>query len=511
MIIKGGSRGNARWLGAHLTRADTNERIEVMELHTLHDDALSSRDRLTETFRDWQILTAGTQGRDGLYHANIDPAIGYDMTAEQWNRAVNVLEEELGLQGQPRAVVLHEKHGRTHLHVVWSRTDLDTMTLRSDSYNYHAHERASKRLELEFGHEPVPGKHAKRDREKQPEFPRSELTQADLQQGERGGYDPRARKAELAALFERSDTSQAFRAALRDAGYILAKGDKRNLVVIDDSGKVHALGKRLTGKTPAELGAFMADVDLDGLPSVKAARAEQATRAKAADPVPESAKPATSSEAPAHTKPESAPAEKPVEAPEAKPKPTPEELWERRIARALTERHAFEAAEIRQRHTHELRQLRKVSREEISERIADIRALQQAERDRWWREDKEQRSGIWGFINAMQSRLNPVAALEKAQARQKAIADMAARQKQERADMIAMLRQSRAHDIDDLKDRHAQQRRDHGAQYDVELARYIREERAARELVKQTEEARRQREAEQGERERQGRGPPRAG
>ena len=109
------------------------------------------------------------QGEYGLYHAQISPAPKYapTMTPEQWKRAADILGEELGLQDQPRALVLHAgKDDRPHLHVVWSRTDIDEMKLRSDSFNYQAHERASHRMELEFGQEFVPGKHAKRDREK---------------------------------------------------------------------------------------------------------------------------------------------------------------------------------------------------------------------------------------------------------------------------------------------------------------------------------------------------------
>jgi len=32
------------------------------------------------------------------------------------------------LAGQPRAIVFHEKKGRRHAHVVWSRINSDTMT-----------------------------------------------------------------------------------------------------------------------------------------------------------------------------------------------------------------------------------------------------------------------------------------------------------------------------------------------------------------------------------------------
>src|SRR5690348_3328722 len=104
MIIKGKSRGAAAKLGAHLLRADTNERIQILELQSPTGD-------LTEAFRDWQTISEGTNGKLGLYHANISPGTDYTMTPEQWQRAVEVLEKELGFTGQPRAVILHEKDG----------------------------------------------------------------------------------------------------------------------------------------------------------------------------------------------------------------------------------------------------------------------------------------------------------------------------------------------------------------------------------------------------------------
>src|SRR5690242_160913 len=114
MIIKGHSRGSAAKLAKHLLRGDTNERVSILELHSPIAD-------LSEALKDWQVLAGGTKGDKGLYHANIDPDARYEMTQEQWKRAVDVLEEELGLKGQPRAVVMHEKHGRAHIHVVWQR------------------------------------------------------------------------------------------------------------------------------------------------------------------------------------------------------------------------------------------------------------------------------------------------------------------------------------------------------------------------------------------------------
>ena len=265
MIIKGKSRAGPSQLARHLGRADTNERVEILQL--------DSAGTTEQAFRDWQTYTLATNGKLGLYHANIDPDAKYDMTRDQWWRAVEVLEEELGLQGQPRAVVLHEKNGREHIHVVWARTDMGTMKLRGDGWNYDAHERASLRLEQEFGHEHVPGKHAKRDREKQPEFPKAEVSHDEWQQSERGGIGHVQRRAQVKALFEASDTGLAFKAALEDAGYVLARGDRRGFVILDDDAKVYSLSHQLPGVRAKDLRAFMVEIDLDNLPSVKDARA----------------------------------------------------------------------------------------------------------------------------------------------------------------------------------------------------------------------------------------------
>lgn len=284
MIIKGASRASPKQLATHLGRRDTNERVEVLELQ-------SPAGTLREAFRDWQTLSEGTKGRLGLYHANIDPAEAYTMTVDQWSRCVDVLEEELGFGGQPRAVVLHEKHGREHIHVVWARTDIDTMTLKADSHNYLAHERASQRLELEFGHEMVPGKHAKRDRERQPDMPDARIDHAEWQLAERGQFDHKARKAQITELYHSADDGRAFKAALEDAGYMLARGDKRDFVLLDADARVHSLGRQVQDVRAKELRDFMMDIDPNHLPSVKEARAILRDKPQPTQPEPSAPEP----------------------------------------------------------------------------------------------------------------------------------------------------------------------------------------------------------------------------
>jgi Relaxase/Mobilisation nuclease domain len=262
MIIKGGSRAKPADLAAHLQRTDTNERVLVLEV------AWGSQD-LRQAFSDWQDLVAMTkQGELGLYHVNIDPHQDYTMSGEQWAYAIQKLEAELGLEGQPRAVVMHVKHGREHVHVVWGRTDLDTQTLRSDSNNYEAHERSARHLEQTFGHEIVPGPHTGRDKS----LARNGFTHAEWQQAERTGVSVAERRGAMRDAWEQSDTGTAFREALAAQGYMLATGDRRGFVAIDREGELVALGKRSLGVSTTEISERLAGVEL---PDVATARAAQ--------------------------------------------------------------------------------------------------------------------------------------------------------------------------------------------------------------------------------------------
>jgi hypothetical protein len=194
------------------------------------------------------------------------------MTPEQWLDCVSVLGHELGLERQPHALVLHEKDGRIHAHVVWQRTDADSLTLISDSNNYAAHERAARTLEQMFEHERVPGPHTGKEKDG------NSYSRSEQQQGERAALSPAERKAQITALWERSDSGQAFTAALDDAGYVLAQGDRRGLVIVDEAGEIHALARQIKGAKTREVEARLDHIDKAALPDVTAALAMQMER-----------------------------------------------------------------------------------------------------------------------------------------------------------------------------------------------------------------------------------------
>lgn len=277
MVINGGSRSSspkyATWLGAHLNRTDTNERVFLRRLDGVTADDLS------EALAELSAMASGARSQRGLYHANIDWRHDEQLTEGQKDQAVKRLADELGLAGQPHVVVEHAKEGRDHLHVVWLRIDPETGKAIPDSHNFRRHEIVARELEREFGLERVQGVHVERDGIERPQrTPEAH----EFAQAARTGLTPAEAKAEITGLWHQADSGQAFAAALDGAGWTLARGDKRDFVVIDPHGEAHSLARRVEGVKVAQVRARMADIDPATLPSVDEAR--QAARSRQAGP-----------------------------------------------------------------------------------------------------------------------------------------------------------------------------------------------------------------------------------
>lgn len=276
MIIKGGSCAGAGRLAAHLLRADHNERVHVVELR-----GTAAAD-LRGALIDMAALSAGTQCRRPLYHASINSRAGGPLTDVQRAASIGRLEAALGLTGQPRAVVVHEKAGRDHTHVVWARADVERGRVVSDSHNYRRHEAVARELEREFGHTPVQGVHIGRQDAPRPA---RTLSHDEMQQAARSATTPAQTRAEITALWRATTTGKAFAAALEESGWQLCRGDRRDFVLIDAGGDVHSLARRIEGARAADIRARLDDIDPASLPSVAKARAARRAAAPAAGKV----------------------------------------------------------------------------------------------------------------------------------------------------------------------------------------------------------------------------------
>jgi hypothetical protein len=274
MIIKGKSRSGPAALAAHLGNAEKNERVSLLETRgTVADD-------LRGALVEMDALAVGTRCEKPLYHAAISPEPPHRLSPEQRAEAIEALEAKLGLVGHARVVVLHEKLGREHLHIVWSRIDLDRMKSVSDSHNYRKHEEVARDLERRFGHERVQGAHAERDGPDGEKVLRPDRTpsRAELRQEERTGIKGKQVKEEVTAAFQAADNADAFKSALEDKSYLLAQGDRRDFVIVDRAGGIHSLARRIEGMKAAELREYMSSLDRSQLPTAEAARAAQIAR-----------------------------------------------------------------------------------------------------------------------------------------------------------------------------------------------------------------------------------------
>lgn len=260
MVIKGGARRAGGFFAKHLMKAEDNERVTIAEMKGLYAQDLP------EAFNELRALAGGSRDRDYFYHASMNPREDEHLTPEQWEFAVGRLEQNLGLDGHVRFQVEHEKGGRTHRHIVWSRVDPDTLTLANHWRNYEAHDKTRYELEQAFHHEPTP-------QTPEPTQRRSrEFADWETFRAQESGITPHEVKAEITALYKSSDNGAAFAAALEESGYTICRGDRRDaLCVIDGAGDVHSLVRRLDGIRTAELRQFMADIDPQALPSVKEA------------------------------------------------------------------------------------------------------------------------------------------------------------------------------------------------------------------------------------------------
>jgi Relaxase/Mobilisation nuclease domain len=121
MILKAKERGDAAQLARYLLATRENDHVELHEV-----SGFASGD-LIEAFREADAIAKGTRCRNYLFSMSLNPPAGAHVETEVFERVADRIAEKLGLSHQPRAIVFHEKDGRRHAHVVWSRIEVEQM------------------------------------------------------------------------------------------------------------------------------------------------------------------------------------------------------------------------------------------------------------------------------------------------------------------------------------------------------------------------------------------------
>ena len=143
----------------------------------------------------------------------------------------------MGLVGQPRVIVFHEKEGRRHAHCVWSRIDVQKMKAINLPHFKLKLRDISRQLYIDNDWQMPRG--LVNSSERNP----LNFTQAEWQQAKHVKQDPRAIKSTFQDCWAISDSLKGFANALKECGYYLAKGDRRGFVAVDWRGEVYAVSK----------------------------------------------------------------------------------------------------------------------------------------------------------------------------------------------------------------------------------------------------------------------------
>jgi len=147
------------------------------------------------------------------------------------------IELKLGFAGQPRAIVFHEKKGRRHAHVVWSRINSNSMTAIDPYQDKLTLEKIARELFLEHQWDMPAGFKRKEDADP------LNYNHDEYQQAKRAKRDVKELKRIFKACWEQSDTRDTFAHALKEYGFILAKGDRRGFVAVDANGEIYSVAR----------------------------------------------------------------------------------------------------------------------------------------------------------------------------------------------------------------------------------------------------------------------------
>lgn len=254
MILKGSRRSGGRQLAAHLLKTVENEHVEIHDLRGFMSDDLHS------AFNEIHAVSKGTRATKPFFSLRLNPPAGESVSIEAFEAAIEQIEQKLGFESQPRAVVFHEKEGRRHAHVVWSTIDVEHMKAINLPFFKLRLQDVSRDLFLEHGWKMPAGLIDREDSN-----PLNYSLQ-EWQQARRAGFHAKDIKRAFKESWAISDSRNAFAQALLSKGFVLARGDRRGFVAVDYQGEVYSVARYTDTKTKdvkARLG------DQEELPTVK--------------------------------------------------------------------------------------------------------------------------------------------------------------------------------------------------------------------------------------------------
>jgi Ti-type conjugative transfer relaxase TraA len=254
MILEANERAYGAELARHLLNPRDNDHV------TVHGIEGFIADDLFGAFAEVEAISGATRCKKYLFSLSLNPPPSASVPVEVFERTIASVEKELGLVGQPRAIVFHEKNGRRHAHCVWSRIKADDMRAINIAHYKRKLTSLSREIYLEHRWDMPLGFEDKQKRDP------NNYSRAEAGQAKRSKRNPQKTKALFRQCWEGSDTRASFEAALREEGYLLARGERRGFVAVDGDGKIWSLSRWCEVKTK-DLGVKLGEEEM--LPTVE--------------------------------------------------------------------------------------------------------------------------------------------------------------------------------------------------------------------------------------------------
>ena len=265
MILKGRARADGGKLATYLLSAK-NEEVRVLDLRGTIAEERSAQG-LHQSLNEMNELGKMTRAKSSLFHLAINPSDRDRMTAQGWQTTIEKAEKALGLQGQPRAVVSHLYEGKEHLHVVWSRVDVEQRKCIELPFSHRKLCQAAREIEIDLGLQQTPERARGAHRLKQ------HVKDIQSQQDARGETPREKLNAAVSTAWHGAGSAPEFKAQIEAAGYQLARG-RRGVLVMDSALETYSIARCVEGVKLKDVRARLDE--LQGLPSVEELRAAKA-------------------------------------------------------------------------------------------------------------------------------------------------------------------------------------------------------------------------------------------
>lgn len=280
MILFGSQRGSPVEFGAHLTNAEDNELVEIMQLRgAIADDPIGA-------LAEWGLqFKSMTKGKNDLYSLSANPMA--PLSEEQVLELADRSGDAMGLDPTRRLIVKHIKVSasgalREHYHIVWPRVDINECKAIPISFDRIKLMQVTRDFARDHGIELPAGFYKYADRQKQT-YRQVSLFEKSLT--DRGHPSREEHQAIITPLWEGRVSPEGFIKALDHHGYMLAYG--RRPVVVDIFGKEHSLARLIAidavkvGVIREYLGDHYNEDDLPGVEEAKALAADHIAKTKA--------------------------------------------------------------------------------------------------------------------------------------------------------------------------------------------------------------------------------------